>query len=128
MLNKQKFFAFTLICLISIASTSFAAKRYVKWDATGGNTGVDWANAYTDLQSALIPDPSVDQIWVAAGTYKPTLGSDASISFVIPSGVSIYGGFTGTESSIGQRNQKDRFKCPNHCTDGPSAPRLAGRR
>ena len=46
---------------------------YVNQGVTGGShNGDSWADAYTDLQSALSDAVSGDQIWVAAGTYKPT--------------------------------------------------------
>ena len=47
---------------------------------------------------------SGDEVWVAAGTYKPTGGADQTISFNPPAGVKIYGGFAGTETSRGQRD------------------------
>jgi hypothetical protein len=44
------------------------------------------------------------QIWVARGTYKPTTGTDRSVSFQMKSGVKVYGGFAGTETSVSQRS------------------------
>jgi predicted outer membrane repeat protein len=73
--------------------------RYVKWDANGANNGTSWLDAYTDLQAALTVASSGDQIWVAAGTYKPTAGTDRTASFQLKNGVAIYGGFAGTETS-----------------------------
>jgi hypothetical protein len=78
--------------------------HYVKWDATGANNGSSWINAYTDLQSALSAASAGDEIWVAAGTYKPTSGADRSVSFVLKHGVAIYGGFAGTEGLLTDRN------------------------
>src|SRR5262249_8071375 len=72
-------------------------------NATGANNGTSWANAYTDLQSAL-SDASCKQIWVAKGTYQPTSTTDRTISFAIPRGVSLYGGFAGTESQVNPRS------------------------
>jgi hypothetical protein len=78
--------------------------RYVKWNAGGANNGTSWANAYTSLQSALAAASSGDEIWVAAGTYKPATGIDRTSSFTLKNGVSIYGGFAGNESSRDQRD------------------------
>jgi hypothetical protein len=76
----------------------------VKWNASGANNGTSWTDAYTSLQSALAVASSGDEIWVAAGTYKPTDGSDRAISFNLKSGVALYGGFAGTETSRSQRD------------------------
>ncbi|MDX9881036.1 MAG: choice-of-anchor Q domain-containing protein [Prolixibacteraceae bacterium] len=78
-------------------------RLYVKSNATGANNGTSWANAYTSLQSALNAGRYYE-IWVAAGTYKPTTGSDRSISFKLESNMAVYGGFAGTETSLGQRD------------------------
>ena len=79
---------------------------YVNSLATGGNNGQSWANAYTDLQAALTSSQlhSGDQIWVAQGTYKPTSGTDQTISFALKDGVQVYGGFAGTETNLNQRD------------------------
>ena len=66
--------------------------------------GSSWATAYGNLQTALASAPTGSEIWVAQGTYKPTNTSIKTISFNIPSGVMVYGGFVGTEVSQNQRN------------------------
>ena len=74
---------------------------------TGSKTGTSWANAFQGaqgLQSALTAANSGDQIWVAQGTYTPTATTTRTVSFVLKSGVSIYGGFNGTETALTQRN------------------------
>ncbi len=78
--------------------------RYVKWDATGANDGTSWTNGFTDLQLALTAASSGDEIWVATGVYKPTSGTDRSVSFVLKNGVAVYGGFAGTEILRDQRD------------------------
>jgi uncharacterized repeat protein (TIGR01451 family) len=68
----------------------------VKADASGGNDGSSWANAYTNLQSAL-GDAACGEIWVARGTYVP--GAVRASSFAIAPGRIVYGGFAGSETA-----------------------------
>jgi predicted outer membrane repeat protein len=83
--------------------------HYVNWDVTGANDGTSWANAYTDLQSAILGASNGDEIWVAAGTYKPTSTTNRTISFILKNGVAVYGGFAGTETTRDQRNYETNF-------------------
>ncbi len=76
---------------------------YVNGAATGKNDGSSWTDAYTNPQFALL-DKTCFEIWVAKGVYKPTLGTDRKISFVIePGGINLYGGFAGDETTRDQR-------------------------
>ena len=87
--------------------------RYVKQGATGD--GSSWDNASGDLQK-MIDDlaestPSqTGEVWVAAGTYTPQSqlisGTAYSASFRMRDGISVYGGFAGTESSKLERVKK----------------------
>ena len=79
---------------------------YVNAAATGANDGTSWADAFTDLQSALLsPCAGLTQIWVAEGAYKPTSGTDRSISFAMKNGVEILGGFPNTgDPGLGDRD------------------------
>ena len=84
-------------------------RLYVDAGATGGNYGSSWADAMTSLADALdmaAPDYSpVTEIWIAQGVYTPTTaGGSRSDSFVVPSGVTILGGFAGGESDALERN------------------------
>ncbi|GAB3989661.1 hypothetical protein GCM10028807_15050 [Spirosoma daeguense] len=100
------------------------ARLYVKANATGANTGLDWANAFTDLQSALSLDhecpKGLKEIWVAGGVYKPTTTGDRTRPFVMMPGVAIYGGFIGTETTLSQRPSM------NPLTGQPSSSTLSG--
>ena len=62
--------------------------HYVK--PGGDGNCLSWETA-CDLQTALSKVP--DQIWVAAGVYKPTTTTDREASFELESGVKIFGGF-----------------------------------
>jgi len=91
-----------VVCvLMMFATPAFAGIFYVKSSGTGG--GASWANA-ANLQAALSTATSGDEIWVAAGTYKPTTTTDRIVSFVMKAGVKIYGGFAGTETTLAQRD------------------------
>ncbi len=97
---------FTL--LISVKLT-LASVIYVKESANGLNNGTSWTNAFTKLQDALAISLPNDEIWVAAGTYKPIYVTNASVndrlvSFSIPNGVKLYGGFAGNETQLSQRD------------------------
>lgn len=83
--------------------------RYVKPTATGKGDGSSWKNASADLQKMideLADNNSQNQtgeVWVAAGTYTPQSqlisGTGYSASFRMRDGISVYGGFAGTEKS-----------------------------
>ena len=63
-----------------------------------------WPGCYTDLQAALADATAGDEVWVAAGTYRPTDTTERSISFEMVGGVALYGGFVGGETSRDQRD------------------------
>ncbi len=90
-------------CLLA-AVAARAAAIHVDADAAGANDGSSWGDAHADLQSALAAASSGDEIWVAEGTYKPTSGTDRTISFALVTGVAVYGGFIGTETARGDRD------------------------
>ena len=66
--------------------------------------GISWATAFGNLQMALAATPANAEIWVAQGTYTPTINLDRTIAFNIPSGAMLFGGFVGTETIQSQRN------------------------
>jgi len=62
-----------------------------------------WATA-CELSFALSSAVSSQEIWVAAGTYKPTAGSDRTATFQLKAGVALYGGFAGDEATRAERD------------------------
>jgi len=95
----------TAIALLGIAIILPAQNRiYVHHAASGANNGQTWADAFSDLQTALLAAQGGDEVWVSEGTYYPTSGTDRSVSFEPKSGVQLYGGFVGNETTLGQRD------------------------
>ncbi|MCW5923846.1 MAG: T9SS type A sorting domain-containing protein [Saprospiraceae bacterium] len=101
----------SLLLLITLAASSTAQGRriYVDAYASGNGNGTSWHNAFTDLQAALFAAQPGDHVWVAIGIYKPTKGYNREISFKLKGGVQLYGGFSGVETELEQRNW-ERFK------------------
>lgn len=75
---------------------------YVNYDATGANNGTSWKDAFVDLQSAIEQAQAGDMVWVASGIYTP--GDQRSYFFPLKNGVELYGGFSGDENHVYDRN------------------------
>lgn len=99
---------FSVICFLP--TTINAQVTYVNAGATGADDGSSWENAFTSLNAALdkFNGTSVftqEEIWVAAGTYKPGGDTpDTSSVFFVDAPVDLYGGFSGTETDRSQRD------------------------
>ena len=86
---------------------------FVNKNASGDYSGKNWANADTSLAKALHTFSNcdiIDEIWVAKGTYYPKDfnpfpdPNPRFHTFLLTDTLSLYGGFSGTESSIDQRD------------------------
>jgi hypothetical protein len=110
MISKSCKMASCFVASVTIffPGTALGARYFVKMNGSPSGPGNDWAHAYDNpdrvLQMPLDPN---DEIWVAAGTYKPltpTIPSDprSKTFFFGPNqtGVRMYGGFAGTESEF----------------------------
>ena len=95
-----------LLTLPLIVLNFSAATLFVTQNGAGAQNGNSWANAFSasTLQSAINSAQAGDEIWVACGTYFPTNTLDRTQSFSMRNGISIYGGFLGTETSLSQRD------------------------
>ena len=88
----------------AVALAQTAQIRYAKPVAIGTGDCSNWADACT-LQTALTGATNGDEIWATAGTYKPTtVTTNRTATFTIKEGISLYGGFAGTETARDQRS------------------------
>ncbi|MCA9000413.1 MAG: right-handed parallel beta-helix repeat-containing protein [Planctomycetes bacterium] len=73
--------------------------------AAGLENGRNWKDAFISLHDALAAAQQGDQIWVAEGTYYTAdPGGSQADTFTIPDGVMVFGGFSGIETRLGQRD------------------------
>ena len=107
MLNPRREL-FSLVALLCAVQGAHGAVRYVDGSLTTGlNNGTSWADAYygpTAVATAMTAAVSGDQVWVKAGSYKPTTTATRTIWHTMKSGVAVYGGFAGGESELTARN------------------------
>jgi hypothetical protein len=99
-----------VLCIVMgfLLSLSLGAQTVYYVKAGGQGSGVSWENAAGDLAAIMLKAKAGDQIWVSKGLFKPTRGTDRSISFILKSGVQMYGGFQGYETSLRDRTLRDR--------------------
>lgn len=91
-----------LVLLVLLPAARAQTVIHVKPDgSTTWPCGEIWENA-CELQTALTSAAAGDEIWAAAGTYRP--GTSRADTFQLVSGVGLYGGFAGTETSREQRD------------------------
>lgn len=104
------FKTFLLLLLLTTAAVQSQTIRYVT--AAGTGNGSTWATASGDIQAMLNASSAGDQVWVAAGTYKPNRKTDAletvtpndrNNSFVLKRDVKLYGSFAGVETTLAER-------------------------
>ena len=89
---------------------------YVTQEGAGLRNGSSWENACgeAEFKAALDAAPFGSEFWVAAGKYRPLPSStppagtvpvpEREVSFALKSGVTLYGGFLGSETLRRQRN------------------------
>jgi hypothetical protein len=93
-----------IVAALVLAWTPLSAGQSVfrvRAAAPSGGDGATWNSAFDALPDALVAAVAGDEIWMAAGTYT---GVDGRAAFQMKTGVSVYGGFAGTESSRDQRS------------------------
>lgn len=93
------------------------ADRILRVDASSQAVSPDgktWETAYHKVQDAineLARSKQPGEVWVAHGTYEPSelmvSGENSTAAFVMKDGISVYGGFNGTEESRAERGRPD---------------------
>ncbi len=81
---------FLVVALLFMCFPSFSATLHLSKSGDGSD-GLTWGAAYTTLNDALAASASGDHIWVAGDVYNETVK--------LITGVSLFGGFAGTESA-----------------------------
>ena len=96
-------FASTFAFLLSVSFTLGQTIVYVTQSGAGDQSGSSWGNALqgNQLYVRLPTATGGTQFWIGAGTYRPYVLRTGS--FTIPSGVQVYGGFSGSETALSQR-------------------------
>jgi len=106
----------SILFFVYLLNLCFGTVIYVNVNspAGSGGDGSTWNLAFNNLQSGLTAagTSTNTQIWIAKGTYKPTVpygggytGSEPNlVTFKLANNNALYGGFAGTETSVTQRN------------------------
>ncbi len=115
-LGRNLLWAVVGILLVSASAT--AKVIYVSPTGNDLNDGSSWARAKRTVTAALDIAASRDEIWVRFGVYNERI--------TLKSGVSLYGGFRGTESSLSERPTFPRPSSDPYETvlDGGGFPRV----
>lgn len=107
-----------LFFCVSLLLTSFSVNaqtiHYVKPIASGVGNGLSWTDAADDLEATIQNAVAGDEVWVAAGIYKPiykpydagieiSTADDRDLTFHLKDGVKLYGGFAGNETFLASR-------------------------
>jgi len=83
-----------LLACLSLFTLGLNAQVFVDIDATGSADGTSWANAYTNLNDALLAAPVGSEVWIAEGKYITV----DTASFFIDREMTVLGGFVGSET------------------------------
>ncbi|SEP75490.1 T9SS type A sorting domain-containing protein [Neolewinella agarilytica] len=83
-----------LLACLSLFTLGLNAQVFVDIDATGSADGTSWANAYTNLNDALLAAPAGSEVWIAEGKYITV----DTASFFIDKELTVLGGFVGSET------------------------------
>ena len=133
--TRRNQFVASMVIACFLSATTVAEIYRVDSTATGSATGLSWPNAFTSIEAAFAQWQLGDEIWVAAGTYVPSVKTistdDRSKTFFIGEdldGIKIYGGFlglahpSGGETSLGQRDPENNITILSGDIDSDDGP------
>lgn len=82
------------------------AVLYVTQKGAGNRDGSSWSNACGEARFPVVLSEarSGTELWIARGRYRPDTQGRQDQSFVLPPGVALYGGFSGFENTVEQRD------------------------
>jgi hypothetical protein len=87
--------AIPMLVLLAAIGAATADTHFV-WSSGSDGNGLSWATAKHAIAAAITDASSGDEIWVAADTYTENI--------TLKAGVALYGGFSGSENTLGDRN------------------------
>lgn len=84
--------------------TSLRNVWFINKAAKGQENGTSWKDAFTNIHEALSTIPT-GNFWMASGTYLPDSGTNNPAKYpTLGVKSSLYGGFSGNESALNQRD------------------------
>lgn len=113
---QRKLYYILILFLAAFLNADAQNIRYVSKAGAYTNDGKSWSTAKINIQDAindLVDNGLTGEVWVAKGTYSPTESTEAGggntlfLSFKIPAGIKVYGGFAGTETAKDDRATTD---------------------
>lgn len=104
---------FTLLFALFLGLFCNAQIKYVTQNGAGLKDGSSWTNAWgsEEFGNNIFNVSQGTTCWLAKGIYLPTRTASGTIPtqvgeavYFIPKGVKLYGGFSGTETTLSERN------------------------
>lgn len=105
-----------LAATLVISQQSHANTWYVKHDGSSNSNARSWSTASSDLQKIINGAHAGDSIWIAEGTYYPSLitgshndnqNTEQRKSFLLKKDIKLFGGFAGVERHFTERIYKN---------------------
>ena len=104
-MSKHLLLNLAIATMLGSSLQANATVWFVKANASGD--GSSWQQAAGNIDDVIAKASAGDEIWIASGTYKPTnlirSNKADSRAFTLKDGVSLYGGFAGSETSLSER-------------------------